>query len=69
MNIPYLVGRRPTIAKPVTTVELQRKKVRIMNGGSADKTWSTLGWSVATFSVGAILGWMASGNVRRKGGS
>ena len=79
MNIPYMIGRRATVKAPVTGQHdyspqgLQPAQgrdtanLRTEDGGRT--ALRTVGWSVATFGAGAILGWVASGNVRRKDGS
>lgn len=73
MNIPYMIGRRARfITTPASDQRDCRQHGRDTSGLRAEDNSGaalrTLGWSVATFGAGAILGWVASGNVRRKDG-
>ena len=64
---PYIVGRRPNAGNPASSQRPTENPRAEDSGGTALRTLG-LGWSAATFGVGAILGYMASGMVNTKRG-
>lgn len=64
MSIPYMIGRRTTVKTPVTGQPGCRQHGRDTSNLRAEDSGTTalrtLGWSVATFGAGAILGWVAT---------
>ncbi|MCR1347356.1 hypothetical protein NRY68_16525 [Acidithiobacillus ferrooxidans] len=69
MSIPYIIGRRTTVKTPVTGQPGCRMQGCRQHGrdtsnlraeDSGTTALRTLGWSVATFGAGAVLGWVAT---------
>ena len=59
MNIPYLVGRRP-IAKTPVSDQHSRDTSSLRAEDDGRTALRTMGWGIATFGAGAILGWAAT---------
>ncbi|MDA8378702.1 MAG: hypothetical protein M0Z50_17050 [Planctomycetia bacterium] len=70
MNIPYMIGRRITVQTPVSglSVASQHTTSNLRAEDSGRTSLQTIGWSIATFGAGAVLGWTAFGNIRRRNG-
>ncbi len=67
MSIPYIIGRRTTVKTSVSSQQGCRQHGRNTSNLRAEDSGKTalltLGWSVATFGAGAILGWLAFGKL------
>ncbi len=59
MSIPYMIGRRTTVKTPVIS-QYGRNTSNLRAEDSGTTALRTLGWSVATFGAGAVLGWVAT---------
>jgi hypothetical protein len=60
MSIPYMIGRRTTVKTPVVSRQHGRDTSNLRAEDSGTTALRTLGWSVATFGAGAVLGWVAT---------
>jgi hypothetical protein len=60
MSIPYMIGRRTTVKTPVTSQHGRDTTSNLRAEDSGTTALRTLGWSVATFGAGAVLGWVAT---------
>ncbi|MCR1347075.1 hypothetical protein NRY68_15045 [Acidithiobacillus ferrooxidans] len=69
MSIPYMIGQRTTAKAPVSDQHGRRlqdchqhgRNVSNLRAEDSGRTvLAPLGWSIATFGAGAILGWVAT---------
>ncbi len=66
MSIPYLVGRRTSDRDLAESRALAKSNLRAENSGRM--VLAPVGWSIATFGAGAVLGWTSRRLFLRKPG-